>query len=101
MTSTCEWCGAGKAPEAVKCPNCRSWRKDVGESRMKSYVFLGTAGALGGFLYGWGHWSAPGNFFSLEEFVLSISGWVVIALAAFGTYFGIKVSRELGTWWWM
>lgn len=115
MMRTCQWCAQTISNEALKCPHCRTWRKDIQEDRIKCYVwsFFGSIpGAIlgAGWMLEWWHYTVKeGNstfkVFSLGKFFMSPSGWFVLVVGAVGfcitMRYYIRVSRAIKSWWWV
>jgi hypothetical protein len=36
-TRPCEWCAELIQSDALKCPKCRKWRKDIDQDRLRAY----------------------------------------------------------------
>jgi len=45
-TRVCEWCGESIPQQALKCPRCHQWRKDIAEDRFNFYLWLAIQGIL-------------------------------------------------------
>ena len=98
----CGWCKEKMNPEAVKCPKCQKWRKDIYSERIKCYtlftfsaIFL-TIAVINGFesqLF-----SEP--TFSFGKFFSSIFFWISIMLDIPAFVYYSKISKKIGTWWW-
>lgn len=97
----CQWCSTLIPAEAMKCPNCRSWRKDINSGRI---LFLTTA-LFSGAALGWGlstcMWKEVDEEFSPRIFFTSASGWSCLLLLLISIFYYVKVSRKLRTWWWI
>lgn len=39
-TRVCEWCGESIPQQALRCPRCHQWRKDIAEDRVKFYMVV-------------------------------------------------------------
>lgn len=97
----CEWCATPISIEAVKCPNCNEWRKDIRNDKYICYTFSIIGGLILGWSTGTSAWSSLFKSFSLNEFISSTTGWVVVISAVVSIYYYIKVSKKIGTWWWV
>lgn len=97
----CEWCATEINASALRCPNCRGWRKDINDERLICYF----VSLFGGLVLGWGSgtgaWSSLSRSFSLDAFFSSLSGWVTMILIVLSLYYYVKVSKKIGTWWWL
>ena len=97
----CEWCSTEIPASALKCPNCKSWRKDINNEKIICYSISG----FGGLILGWGlasgAWSTFTRSFSLDTFFSTASGWVAVIFIAASIYYYVKVSKKIGTWWWL
>jgi len=85
----CEWCREAISAEALKCPKCGKWRRDIERLRMRNYTcaagtlavglaasFLFLAGIKSGaFLSADGLWRTT---FSMEKFLTHPLGWMTI-----------------------
>ena len=96
----CDWCKKDIPLDAVVCPNCQSWRKDINNEKIISYTLFGLSVVLLflGIINTW--W---GNFldtFRIGEFITSLSGWIVLGLFIAGMVYYVRVSKKIGTWWW-
>lgn len=96
----CEWCFTEIPEKAVKCPHCKEWRRDIHNEKMICYGLSITGGAAIGIGAAAGAWSRIGSF-SFDVFLSQLDGWIVIALVAASTYYYAKVSKKIGTWWWV
>lgn len=106
-TRTCGYCDEIVSANALKCPKCTKWRKDIEEDRIKSYVWGAAAPAfpfiffLVGIREGW--WEDYGRF-SLSIFMASQSGLAILAaeivVGFFSFYYYARVSRKIGSWVW-
>ncbi len=43
---SCEWCTTSIPIQAVKCPNCGEWRRDVQDARQREVTFAVLAGLM-------------------------------------------------------
>lgn len=111
-TRTCEWCAETIAQQALKCPKCSKWRKDIDQDRIKCYMWSCAGPALPVALFfiglneGW--WTRGGFFnssFSLGAFLSSASGLLVVAGFALSGWFSYvyyaRVSKKIGSWTWV
>jgi len=107
----CSWCSESMSKNAVKCPHCSKWRKDIDQERVKCYTWAG-AGIFPALLLfigaseGW--WVEEIRFadfhFSIKAFLFSYSGLAVILGEAITGYmclhYYVKVSKKIGAYWW-
>jgi len=113
-TRTCEWCAESIPREALRCPRCHKWRKDIDRERVLMYVwafalFIPLFFFLIGLSRGW--WvTRTGPFgmaeeFSFSAFVGSGSGLAILAsaiiISGISFYYYAKVSVKIGSWWWL
>ena len=115
----CEWCAKSIPQQAIKCPHCRGWRKDIYKDRIKCYFWSAIGGIsmglfIAGYRLGWWHElkTSPGQLgslfpsyeFSFEAFLTSYSGIIIFIGIILGVLlslvYGVKVSRKIGSWWW-
>jgi hypothetical protein len=111
----CEWCAESISQQALRCPRCQKWRKDIDAERVKCWTWslLGFLPALLLFVGLRNNWWAPplppGRFwltmkFSFAEFLTSPSGWLVlgglILTEGLCLRYYIRVSKKVGSWWW-
>jgi hypothetical protein len=112
-TRACEWCAEQIPQRAVRCPRCQKWRKDIEQGRVLCYIwsslviFPGFVFGLG-FAAGWWHVRAGllgPDFFAISRFFGSPSGMFVFLTVALtltvSTYYYVKVSRLMRSWFWM
>ncbi len=97
----CEWCSTDIPATAVKCPNCKGWRKDIHNERIICYGLSILGGLALGFGVALGAWSRAGSVFSFDVFLSRIDGWLVIALLVGSTVYYVRVSKKIGTWLWI
>lgn len=125
-TRVCEWCGESIPQQALRCPRCQKWRKDIEEDRVKCYGWTFTSILLGGLFYfycylggrlGWWtveRWKSfelvgvpmdiPTTEFSIGKFLSSplmiilIAGIIITLCLSFHYY--VKVSKKIGSWFW-
>jgi len=124
----CEWCAKSIPQQAIKCPHCGGWRKDIYMDRISFYLSLALTwisllGLIVGYRQGWWHkvswhptgwktgpWSIlPGEFsvpsfeFSFEAFLASFSGIIILIGIILGVLlsliYGVKLSRKIGSLW--
>jgi len=98
---TCEWCATDIPETALKCPNCKGWRKDIHNERLICYSLSILGGLALGIGIAAGAWGRFGIAFSFDVFLSRLDGWLVIALLAGSTLYYTKVSKKIGTWWWV
>ena len=96
----CDWCKKDIPQDAIICPNCQAWRKDISNEKIISYTLSGLSVILFflGVINTW--W---GNFFDafrIAEFISTFSGWVVMGLFVASIVYYARVSKKIGTWWW-
>ena len=109
-TRACEWCAETIAQQALKCPKCSKWRKDIDQDRIKCYVWGGAVPVFPfiltyiGTAQGW--WRTGGYFdghFSLGAFLTSVSGLLIVAGFVLSIWFSYvyyaRVSKKIGSWW--
>jgi predicted nucleic acid-binding Zn ribbon protein len=112
-TRTCEWCAETIPEDALRCPRCQKWRRDIDRERVLMYTFV-AAIFIPAFIFGiglrnqWWH-ESTGTFglsseFSFEAFMNSGSGILIIlagaVLFALSFYYYAKVSTKIQSWWW-
>lgn len=113
----CEWCKKEISEDAIKCPNCGAWRRDVKEDRNKAYGWLTAFCFVAllviiGMTAGW--WKETSSFlgiqmevsrFSWSSFFSSGLGWffiILFVITLWGSFhYWRKVSDVIGTWWWI
>ena len=109
---SCGWCAERVVEDAVVCPHCRRWRKDVYQDRMWYYLWTAAAALAGGVLafgFGMRWWHekvGPDEMrFSTELFlqsrhgVASLVGFVICLLLV--TVYWVKVSLKTRVWIWL
>lgn len=110
-TRVCEWCAESIPQQALRCPRCQKWRKDIDKERVLAYVWA-CASIFPALLFvigmrnGW--WHRMKGFlayeFSIGAFITSFSGLAVLAGFIMTSYlcwhYYAKVSRKIGSWWW-
>jgi hypothetical protein len=111
----CEWCAETMTAQALRCPHCQKWRKDIEGDRVKCWgwsllgilpcIFLGVGLANNW----WAPPPPPGMFwlttkFSFPAFLTSWSGLLILGGLALTEglclKYYIRVSRKIGSWWW-
>lgn len=110
-TRVCEWCSESIPQQALRCPRCQKWRKDIDKERVQSYTWAGAAFLpalvfIVGMRNEW--WHQTKGFllyeFSIETFLTSFSGLAVLAgfivTGCLCLYYYAKVSKKIGSWWW-
>ena len=108
----CDWCRELICIDALKCPHCNKWRKDIEEDINQKYAWLIRAVIFAPAFFlvgaaaehnGWwnNHWT---HDFSLDRFVSSYSGWLVLfCIAGFITslvkrnHYAKSVKRKTGS----
>ena len=99
----CGWCREKMNPEAVKCPKCQKWRKDIYSERILCYTFSVFAGIFMGIAVFNGFeshlFSKP--TFNFEIFINSTYFWISIILLVPALVYYKMVSEKIGTWWWI
>ena len=100
-TRVCEWCASEIPDEALKCPECNEWRKDIKNDKIICYSFSGLTGAVIGWNYYSGNWSTLFDSFSMHSFMSTTSGLVTITSFLLSLVYYIKVSKKIGTWFWV
>lgn len=101
--NVCGWCGVKMNPEAVKCPKCQKWRKDIYKERIICYTFLAFSSifvfiaVMNSFVYN----LFSGATFSFKVFFSSIYFWISIILDIPTLVYYSKISKKIGTWWWV
>ncbi len=97
----CEWCAESIPGQALRCPKCQKWRKDIDQERVLSYVW-GFASLVPAVFFVAG--VENGLWLSLRAFLMSMSGWIVLGGFLICGYFSLvyyaRVSRKIGSWFW-
>lgn len=126
----CEWCGESISLQALKCPICKKWRKDIYQDRIKSFFWGVLCGIsmgifINGLRYQWWHQKIKtlpqekndlftslvkltgGGYsyeFSFVTFLTSVSGFVIFVgflITSILTFkYYARVSKKIGIWWW-
>lgn len=107
-TRACEWCAAPIPSDALRCPKCRNWRKDIDQRRAKARVWVIASGITGVFALPVGIGLL---FLTLSEDALPRGGLVrtVLTLVIFAVLlvpfiqavrYHVVVSRTIKSWWW-
>jgi len=100
IKKVCDWCREPIRIDALKCPHCHKWRNDIQEDINKNnrwaictvvyfviafiFVVIGARSGIWAETTGWGsiagvlNGSAPSSSFSLELFLSSLPGWVIL-----------------------
>jgi hypothetical protein len=123
-TRICEWCAESIPAVALRCPRCQKWRKDIENDIIISrtfaiasticliFILLGIMGAIDGIIEKGVRWEEigileimAGRRPRMETYVhITPVGFILIAgcIISFAvyTYYYIKASRKMGTWWW-
>jgi hypothetical protein len=106
-TAACGWCGESIPEQALKCPHCSSWRKDIARDRDMMHVWgmLGPLVAVVFFFLGLSQeWWTEKHFLSVTwswgKFFGSLSGlalivWSVIAFVV-SMYYGNRYNKKTG-----
>ena len=97
MVRTCEWCAESIPQQALICPYCRTWRKDIYKARAQAYNF-GLAAlflCLTVFISSVVTHELP---FILFSAILFVGG---IICACFYLRYYLEVSKKIGSWWWI
>ena len=96
----CEWCAESIPQQALRCPRCQKWRKDIDEERLKFWTwkllgFLPPCFFFVGLVNDW--WAPPSpatcwweTKFSFEKFITSPSGWLFLGGAFLTESFALK-----------
>jgi hypothetical protein len=92
----CAWCSKPIPANAVRCPYCQKWRKDIDHDRILAYVW-GFIGAIPGAIIG-GVLVIDRTFFKTGWGTITILSFIAALVIAL--YYSSKVSRKIGTWWW-
>jgi hypothetical protein len=92
----CAWCSKPIPANAVRCPYCQKWRKDIDRDRTIAYVW-GVIGAIPGAIIGV---SLVNNkaFLGTGRGTVTILSFIIALVLAL--YYSSRVSRKIGTWWW-
>ena len=93
-TSSCGWCTKEMPSEALTCPHCGKWRKDISTERIAYYSFLGVSSL---FLF-IGALEARSVF---SAFVGSVWFWLFVLTSAPCMFYYARVSKKMRTWWWV
>ena len=101
----CEWCAETISADALKCPHCTKWRKDIDQDRIKCYSWsfgsiLPATLSFVGARQGWWEYgeSSFGNFLTSLSGLLVIAGFLVTGF--FAVFYWVRVSRKIGSWVW-
>lgn len=92
----CAWCSKPIPANAVRCPYCQKWRKDIDRDRMIAYVW-GFIGVIPGSIIGV---ALVNNkpFLGTGRGTIAILIFIIALVVTL--YYSSKVSRKIGTWWW-
>jgi hypothetical protein len=125
-TRICEWCAESIPAVALRCPRCQKWRKDIENDIIISrtfaiagticliFILLGIMGAIDGIIEKGVRWKeteieilgsrVPTTYGYITPVGITPVGFILIAgcIISFAvyTYYYIKASRKMGTWWW-
>jgi hypothetical protein len=88
----CKWCSKSIPIDAVVCPYCRKWRKDIDRDRIIAYICAVLCAIIGIIAVPIIRNDRIGNWW---VFILAF-----IMAFAITLYFTVKVSRKIRTWWW-
>jgi hypothetical protein len=95
-SQVCAWCSKSIPADAVKCPYCQKWRKDIDRDRTIAYVW-GFIGAIPGAIIGVALVNNK-SFMGTGRGTLAILSFIISF--AITLYYTARVSRKIGTWWW-
>lgn len=94
---------------AVRCSDCGKLRKDIYNNKILSYIFCIPAGLLIGFSFifmkshnrnedFYNYYNSGNSSGDSTGTILLVIG-IVLGLA--GTYFYVKASQQMKSWWWV
>jgi len=89
------------AQDAIRCPQCSGWRRDIYIDRMKCYGLAGVSGLVIGCSAAAGVWSSSGQGSASGPFIAIGMGLASVAFALGALGCAARVSKKIGTWWWM
>jgi hypothetical protein len=95
----CGWCGEEMSSSVTTCAKCGKLRKDIYSEKVIYYSCLGISTLF--LIISMREARNPFSGFSLKELVTSI-WFILFVLAAIATWiYYFKVSKKIGTWWWV
>lgn len=96
----CEWCGDSIPVEALKCPSCNMWRKDIHNDRVLCWTWslLAIVPMFACLFLAWLSVSTRENCFTGPVLAAIISAFALTGILC--TVYWVRVSKKIGTWFW-
>ena len=89
--TACSWCSKEMTSEALKCPGCGKWRKDISTERVIYYSLLGVS-----LFFLWIQERSGSSSFFASPWV-----WLFALTLVPCYYYYARLSKKMKTWWWI